>query len=127
MQNTPRGKRNIGNLTIEPYELGVTPSKFDLAVFIIERGEEVIASWLYSTDLFEASTVRRMAAQYERLLRHAVAAPDTRVSALEMLSDEEKAAQEQDAQQRKKSQLKKFLTAEPKAVSLSEAQAASKE
>jgi non-ribosomal peptide synthetase component F len=121
MQNIPRQKRELAGLRIEPFELPVTRSKFDLAVFMVDGEDGLIGYWLYSTDLFDEKTILRMAGHFENLLGNAVAQPDTRLRSLEILSEDEKQQRDADKQQKKQSQLKKLLTSEPKAVSIPEA------
>jgi len=118
MQNLPRQKRELPGLTLEPFELPSTRSKFDLAVFVVDGGDDLTCYWLYSTDLFDRTTIERMARHFETLLSNAAALPDTRLSALEMLSEEERLEQDAGKQQKKQSQLKKLLTAQPKAIQL---------
>ncbi|HYS58859.1 MAG TPA: condensation domain-containing protein, partial [Burkholderiales bacterium] len=127
MQNTPRVEKKFADLTFHAFEVGVAHSKFDLAVFVVEQHDGILGSWLYSRDLFDAATIRRMAGHYENMLRSIVAQPDARISALEFLSDAEKQLQAQEAEDRKKSQLKKIFKVQPKAVSLPEAYSTSKE
>jgi non-ribosomal peptide synthetase component F len=123
MQNVPRQKRGMPGLELVPFDMPITRSKFDLAVFMVEEQQGYTGQWLYSTDLFERTTILRMAAHFEHLLRHAVSNPDTRLSALEMMSEEEKHQRGAEKKERKQSQLKKLMTLEPKAVSLSHADA----
>jgi acyl carrier protein len=127
MQNTPRSTKTLSGFRFGSFDIGVTHSKFDLAVFMVEHGEQLLGSWLYSTDLFEASTIRRIAGHYETLLRSILEQPSTRISALEIMSESEKQQRGDKMLERRKSQLKKFLSAEPKAVSLSETPSASRE
>jgi len=84
----------------------------------VESDTGLAGSWLYSTDLFDRSTILRMAGHFENLLRSALADPDARLSALEFLSEGEKQERGAEKQQRRQSQLKKLLTVEPKAVTL---------
>jgi non-ribosomal peptide synthetase component F len=116
MQNIPRQKREIAGLTLEPFELPITRSKFDLAVFMVDGEDELVSHWLYSTDLFNKSTIQRMAKHFETLLTSAINQPDARLSMLEMLSYEEKQQQDANRKQKKQTQLKKLMTAEPKSV-----------
>jgi non-ribosomal peptide synthetase component F len=53
---------------MERFRLDV-PSKFDMAVFIGENEGQVVGRWVYNPDLFDASTIARMATVYETLLR----------------------------------------------------------
>ena len=94
---------------------------------MIERPDGVLGSWLYSADLFEAATIRRMAGHYENLLRSILAQPECRIGALEFMSESEKQQRAREAEARKTSQLKKILTVQPKAVSLSQTQSANKD
>jgi acyl carrier protein len=118
MQNIPKQRRELAGLKLEPFAMPLTRSKFDLAAFMVEEGQHFVSNWLYSTDLFERSTILRIAANFETVLQHALASPETRLSALEILSDAEKKQREQEKKQRKQSQLKKLMTAEPKAFSV---------
>ena len=119
MQNIPRPKRELAGLTLSAFEIPITRSKFDLAVFMVENDGRLIGNWLYSTDLFDRATILRMAGHFAALLQSAVAQPDSRLSALEILSEDEKLQRGSQTKERKQSQLKKLITVEPKAVTLS--------
>jgi acyl carrier protein len=118
MQNIPPQRRELPGLQLSPFTVSITRSKFDVAVFMRETGSELIQDWLYSTELFERSTIFRMAAHFENLLRHALSHPDTRLSALEMRSEIEKSQIETEKAGRKQSQRKKLMSVEPKVVNL---------
>jgi len=126
MQNTPRPAKTSSSLKFDFFDIGVTHSKFDLAVFMVERGDELVGSWLYSTDLFEPATIRRIASHYETLLGSILEQPSGRISALEIMSESEK-RQRAGEKDRIKSRLKEFLGAKPQAVRLPEAQSASED
>jgi amino acid adenylation domain-containing protein len=67
-------------------------SKFDL-LMSLEESEQGLAGVLeYSTDLFEAETVRRMTGHFETLLEAAAQSPGLRVSELPLLGEEEREA-----------------------------------
>jgi hypothetical protein len=118
MQNTPRANREFAGLKFERFDVPVTKSKFDVAVFASEAGDGIRCDWIYSADLFENNRIERMAAHFETMLRNAIASPDSRLSALEMLSAEEKQKQNAETAARKRSGLNKLLSAEPKQVSI---------
>jgi len=120
MQNTPRTIKEFAGLTVGRFDLPVKHSKFDVAVFAAETSNELLFHWIYSAELFDRTTVLRMAQHFENLVRAAVTDPEARVNALEMLTDDQKDQQSQEKQQRKQSQLKKLMIAEPKQISLSE-------
>jgi acyl carrier protein len=119
MQNIPRARRELAGLHVEPFEVPVTTSKFDMALFVGERPEGLIGYWVYSTELFEQTTIQRMLRHFGNLLAIAVAQPDTRLSALAMLTPEEIEQQEAEKKQRKQSQFKKLKTTAPAAIGLS--------
>jgi amino acid adenylation domain-containing protein len=80
-QNTPRSSASMAGLEMSQFKMEVQ-SKFDMAVFMRETGSEVMISWVYNPDLFDSVTIARMAANYEMLLRAAIADPQIRLSAL---------------------------------------------
>jgi hypothetical protein len=66
----------FGNLQISPIEEGSNHSTlFDLMLDIGEREHGLVATFTYSSDLFEAEQIARLAADYERLLRAVVLEP----------------------------------------------------
>ncbi|AKJ01545.1 amino acid adenylation domain-containing protein [Archangium gephyra] len=73
--------------TLQPETIS---SLFDLSLSVTERasGTELLVQ--YSTDLFEAGTVRRMVGHYLQLLASALAAPQLPVGALSLLSPAER-------------------------------------
>jgi hypothetical protein len=120
MQNIPRLQRELTGLKLSSFEMPITRSKFDVAVFMVEREDGLTAHWISSTDLFEPATIRRMANHFERLLRSIVQDPAARLSALEFLSDEEKDQRSAEKQQHKQVRVKKLRSVEPRAVTLSQ-------
>jgi amino acid adenylation domain-containing protein len=119
MQNIPSVRRALAGLELSAFEMRLTFSKFDLAVFMTERDDLLIGAWVYRTCLFERETIRRFARHYEALLRSAVAQPDTRLSALEMLSEEERQQRGTEQRERKQAQRGRLIATEPKRLSLS--------
>jgi non-ribosomal peptide synthetase component F len=117
MQNTPPAKKVFSGLSLSRFDLPITHSKFDVAVFVNEDADGLQCHWLYSRDLFEQSTIARMATHFENLLRSAIANPHLRLSALEVLGAEEKERGRVAKMERKQMQLKKLLTADPQPAS----------
>jgi Condensation domain len=118
MQNVPRQNRALAGLELSSFEVPLTSSKFDLAVFMVDGEDELLGNWVYSTDLFDKSTVLRMARHFETLLVSAMANPDAPLSTLEMRNEMELQQDSTLKQERKKSQLKKLMGVETKPVSL---------
>ncbi|MFL5540511.1 MAG: non-ribosomal peptide synthase/polyketide synthase [Longimicrobiaceae bacterium] len=65
-------------------------AKFDLSLLLRERGEGVDGYLEYATDLFDAATVRRMGEHLGVLLEAVAADPGRRLSALPLVSAEER-------------------------------------
>lgn len=75
----------------EPYDVGPTTSRFDLTLFIEEEpAHELELAWEYSTDLFGAATIERLAERYVRLLEHALADPKGSIEELPLLDAQER-------------------------------------
>ncbi|MEV5015470.1 non-ribosomal peptide synthetase/type I polyketide synthase [Streptomyces sp. NPDC053780] len=90
LQNTGRAEVVLPGLRVEPEPVGGVNAKFDLTFNFSETDDGVDGSLEYRTDLFDASTVAALAERLLRLLTAAAAEPDTRVSAFELLSDDER-------------------------------------
>ena len=61
-------------------------AKFDLTLTLRETGQGLRARWEYRTDLFEATTIERMAGHYQVLLESIVAEPGKRIGTLALMS-----------------------------------------
>ena len=91
LQNTPALPTDAGGLTLTPVELPGETAKFDLGLLAEETPQGLTATFEYSTDLFEAATIARMAGHWRTLLESACAAPETRLLDLALLTDDERA------------------------------------
>jgi non-ribosomal peptide synthetase component F len=118
MQNTAPQTRELAGLEVSGFGSPLMYSKFDLAVFMSEQDGTLAGHWVYRTDLFEKSTIQRIAANFETLLASAASQPTARLSSLELLTEEEKKQRESEQEQRKQSQLKRLKGVEPKAANL---------
>jgi amino acid adenylation domain-containing protein len=76
------------NLTLEDFSSGA--SKVDLSIILDDRGEKVSGPIVYNPDLFEDSSILRLMAHWNALLRSALANPDLPISQLQFMSPEEK-------------------------------------
>jgi amino acid adenylation domain-containing protein len=121
MQNIPPQTRELPGLEVTYFPTPITRSKFDVGVFMRENAKGMFQDWLYSTELFDRSTILRMASHFENLLGQALSHPETRLSALEMRNPEEIQQMEKEKTERKQSQRKKLIAVEPKAVPLGSA------
>ncbi len=80
-QNTPRSAKPMPGLTTSWFPMDV-PSKFDMAVFVSETDNGLGNNWVYSCDLFDATTIARMAGMYQLVLEKATVNPTLRLSEL---------------------------------------------
>jgi acyl carrier protein len=80
-QNTPRSSKPLPGLLSESYPIE-PPSKFDFAVFVMETDQGLVGNWVYSTELFEATTIARMAELYQVVIEQATAKPSIRLTEL---------------------------------------------
>jgi amino acid adenylation domain-containing protein len=69
--------------------IGTGVAKFDLTAFLVETTEGLDLGFEYNSDLFDASTVARMAGHFGNLLAGAVAEPDRPIASLPMLTQSE--------------------------------------
>ncbi|MET0396779.1 MAG: amino acid adenylation domain-containing protein, partial [Longimicrobiaceae bacterium] len=86
LQNAERGTLALGGLEMEPLGGADAAAKFDLGVTLFEAGERIEGRIDYRADLFDASTIERMAEHFRLLLEAAVADPDRRISDLRLVS-----------------------------------------
>ncbi|HLM47660.1 MAG TPA: amino acid adenylation domain-containing protein, partial [Myxococcaceae bacterium] len=70
------------------FEPGV--ARFDLTLIVRETADGLVSVWEYNTDLYDETTVARMAAHYARLLQGAVAQPEQRLSSLPLMDEAER-------------------------------------
>jgi amino acid adenylation domain-containing protein len=89
-QNTPPLPRQLGpGLDLRLHELGNGTAKADITLYIRQQGEALVTVWEYASELFDAATIDRMSAHFQRLLSAVVADPSRRISELPLLTTEE--------------------------------------
>src|ERR1700757_5145626 len=86
-QNIPQQIFDIPGLTVHEVSFEAGIAKFDISVVMWEWGDPH-CQFEYNTDLFEASTMRRMLRHFERLLNAAVENPDQAVAKIPLMSPE---------------------------------------
>ena len=95
LQNTPEESLEMSGLQLRNVARvggpGLTgAAKFDLSLTLNEQRGEIEGTLDYNLDLFEPETIRRMARQFERVLRALAPSEDRRVSELPLMSDDER-------------------------------------
>lgn len=71
-------------------DVNTDTAKFDLSLVLEDRPEGFIGRFEYSTDLFDATTIERMAGHWRTLLEGIVANPEQRLSELLLLTEAER-------------------------------------
>jgi amino acid adenylation domain-containing protein len=89
LQNAPRASLQLKGLELRGMDVHNGTAKFDLGLFITEKPDGLYCSVEYSTDLFEAATIRRLLAHYRVLLESIISDPGGRIGELQMLPPEE--------------------------------------
>ena len=90
LQNTPRPLPQPAGLSIERVDVPTTASLFDLSLYFRERDGKLIGFFEYNSDLFDRSTIQRMAGHFETLLMGIVANPSEPMSILPLLTQAER-------------------------------------
>jgi amino acid adenylation domain-containing protein len=90
LQNAPAADLALPEATLARFEVESQASRFDLELYAWEGDTSLQASIVYATDLFDATTIERLANHFRELL-HAVAAdPDRKIEDVSLLSDAER-------------------------------------
>jgi amino acid adenylation domain-containing protein len=86
MLSEPPVTLRLAGLVAEPVALDPGTAKFDLTLFLNDSGSGGLAGMLeFSADLFDRSSIERIAAQFRQLAASAAAQPDEPVSLLALL------------------------------------------
>ncbi|WP_152446904.1 non-ribosomal peptide synthetase, partial [Janthinobacterium sp. HH01] len=90
LQNVPQQAVSLHGLTMQEVVTEHATAKFDLTLNLSETERGLQGVFEYNTDLFDASTIERMAGHFTRLLEAIVADPERRIRDLDMLDDAER-------------------------------------
>jgi amino acid adenylation domain-containing protein len=90
LQNAPMGSLDLPGLTLEPLAADGISAKFDLILTLTEHKDQLFAAFEYKTDLFDQTTIERMAGHFTHLLEAITADPTALVGTLSMLGEAEK-------------------------------------
>ncbi|UII31963.1 amino acid adenylation domain-containing protein [Fulvivirga ulvae] len=89
-QNQEEAESKISGLELIPYQSSRTVSKFDLTLTAVEEEGGMQLSFEYSSDLFNPETITRFIGYFQRIVESVTANADQRLSALEIITSEEK-------------------------------------
>jgi aspartate racemase len=90
LKNTPKRSPMREEISMDEYRLDKGFVMFDLVLDIMDEEEGLVCQFEYNTDLFDASTIERMAGHFRMVLEGAVEDPDKRLSELALLAREER-------------------------------------
>jgi len=90
LQSTPGATLALAGLEVSRLALPTSNAKFDLTLTLRDSGEGLRASWDYCTDLFERTTIERMAGHFRVLLEAIVAEPGQSIGRLGLLGAAER-------------------------------------
>jgi amino acid adenylation domain-containing protein/natural product biosynthesis luciferase-like monooxygenase protein len=90
LQNTPAQRMKAVDLTMVAWPSANGMSKLDLTVGIAEEDRGLEVSLEYATDLFDAATIERFAARYERVLTAVTDRPEDSLCELGLLPEDER-------------------------------------
>ncbi|MBS9386559.1 MAG: amino acid adenylation domain-containing protein [Dolichospermum sp. BR01] len=86
LQNDPLATVELTGLTVSPLPIETVTAKFDLTLGMQNTGNGLVGVWEYNTDLFDHSTIARMAGHFVTILGAIVANPSERIDQLPMLT-----------------------------------------
>jgi len=89
LQNEPLSQLELIGLTASPLLTESATAKFDLTLGMENTDKGLRGVWEYNTDLFERSTIERLAGNFVTLLEAIVANPQQQISQLPLLTEVE--------------------------------------
>ncbi|MCP4664678.1 MAG: AMP-binding protein, partial [bacterium] len=84
-QNTPLQVLELAQLTLSHVETDSRTAKFDLTLTMRQEPERLVGALEYATDLFDGTTIARLAGHWRVLLEAIAARPQQRISTLPLL------------------------------------------
>jgi acyl transferase domain-containing protein len=118
--NAPSSAAEMSDLTLSPVMTDQGTAKVDLILDVWDSTNGIVIMAEYKTDLFDRKTIAGMLRQFETLLRSIVAQPESRLSALEIMSEIEKQQQLIEQSERAEDRRRRFLNTNPKAFTLAQ-------
>jgi len=86
----PRGEEEESELQVAPVDFDANVAKFDITLQMLEGPQGIVGSFEYNTDLFDATTIRRMGEHFTTLLTSILANPATPIHRLPLLPPAER-------------------------------------
>jgi surfactin family lipopeptide synthetase A len=89
LQNSPSKQLQISDLKLSSIEIESSTTQLDLTLEIFDSINGLAGRFEYNTDLFEQSTIERMAGHFQNLLEAIATNPQQKVSQIPLLSPSE--------------------------------------
>ncbi|KYC42718.1 non-ribosomal peptide synthetase [Scytonema hofmannii PCC 7110] len=86
LENNESPDLSLPGLEIQWLDVTCPFAKFDLTLLVTECDRQLNCSWEYATDLFEKSTIQRMAEQFEVLLQGIIDRPNQPIKTLPLMT-----------------------------------------
>src|SRR5262249_39491152 len=86
LQNAPVQPLRLGGLTLTPIAIDTDTAKFDLTLILEQSAQGLSGLIEYSADLFEDTTIVRMAGHFHTLLEGIAATPERPIGWLPLLT-----------------------------------------
>ncbi|HEX8707620.1 MAG TPA: amino acid adenylation domain-containing protein, partial [Pyrinomonadaceae bacterium] len=93
LQNSPLDKLSFPNISSSVMAIERGAAQFDLTLHLWDAPEGLGGFVEYSTDLFDAETIKRLIGHFQTLVESVAADPEQRLSALPLLTDAERRQQ----------------------------------
>ncbi|PNQ82013.1 non-ribosomal peptide synthetase [Paenibacillus sp. F4] len=90
LQNLEQKEQQLAGLQLASYPSEQTTAKFDLSLFAVEDGEQISCALQYGTRLYKRETIERLTEHLQQLINAVIKQPDIALSAIEMVSAQEK-------------------------------------
>ena len=90
LHNAPTLSLELPGLSLIPFKIDLKTVRFDLEVHLWEVPEGLSGYFIYSTDLYDASTIQRMLGHFQTLLEGIVANCEQQISELPLLKEAER-------------------------------------
>ncbi|MEM7018504.1 MAG: amino acid adenylation domain-containing protein, partial [Pseudomonadota bacterium] len=88
-QSRAADELKLPSVNVEPFDIKHNTAKFDLTLLIEESPDGLSGYFEYSTDLFEAPRIQRMAGHFLTLLNGLTTDPEQKLACLPLLTDAE--------------------------------------
>lgn len=89
-QDSPMPVPSVDNLEIDVVESNLGWGKYDLNLQVWDNGDSFSGILVYNTDYYNGSTISRMIGHYSQLLEEFLHSPDKNISALPIITGQEK-------------------------------------